>query len=553
MTNELVAHTGMDFKINIFKTFIYATYYICASVSPISRERFKSERNRKLPLGDEFENSSSAQFHGPLDWWPKFTNFRRLIELVKRQHMVGNLYILFLCSHLLILIHLNIKSVFHTFYTGSDLKKIEQFNDGFYPHLAGVFPEPYLFNNLFLVAGFLSLAVRFLKIYHLLDDSVRNETFYRKLHITQVNISSFLTCELSLKDWCRFFKYSFEEHPQQQQQQPEDSNQPVNYHKDVVPKKNKHLSNQIDQVSEKHLLDLSQFDLMFYFNPINHEESYSRMNLFADPSIIKHLNSFTDWHCALPVHRVSIESLRNLSLLVVSMCGAITTVPTVALLGLIYLELSSKLNVVRLIELFLFIIVHTPIYVDVLLVQIDLIILICRIHELKLHLDKDLKDCRNGSINHGRHKRAPSIRDEFSYRSSYHEYFSLMSNGHSISQQRRQSIMANSSPRNSLVINHHERYLINQKIFKDIKLVGLVYAEFLNLRGSHSTFLNIIILGNGIYLSYSISLITVMNTFAESTIVILAIISAFLATMISLIVCAGVEREVSLIHNKNAM
>lgn len=516
----------MGFKINPFKPFIYGVYYMCSSVSPISRVRFKSERRQRVlqNLRDsatgELSPTSSARedFRSEYNcWWHKLMHPHYLIKLIKRQHMVGNLYLVYLFGHLLVLFHLNIKSIVHTFYTGSNVEKIEQFNNGLYPHLAGVFPEPYLFNNLFLVAGLLALSSRLLKTYHLLDASISNENFYKKLTVTQINISSFSGCELSLKDWLTFFMQSI--------RQPEVSAEQVRAHYKLNP------------IIEKQLPNLSQNDLLFYVNPIDFENCYSKKSMHRKVS-----GEFLDWYRAPPILRVSPRCFRDISFLVTSMVCTIIMIPTTSLIGLSYLELTAKLNVLRLIELFMFIVLQVPIYLDALLLQVDLIVLISRTKKLRSDLEDDFEQCRSKAARSGGYSRS-SIKDEYFY-SQHHKSFTLLT-GH-----RRMSLLERVAPSirppgDPSKLNYHQRYLINQQIFTRIRLLGLIYLEFNNLKRAHSAFLNIIILGNSLYLSYSISLLIVITTYGELVIVVLAIISSFTATMLSLLVCAGVEREVS--------
>lgn len=517
----------MGFKINPFKPFIYGVHYMCSSVSPISRARFKSERRERvlqiLKASEELGPTSSmrSEVHeGYNSWWPKLMQPHLLIKLIKRQHMVGNLYIVYLFGHLLVLFHLNIKSFVHTFYTGSNVEKIEQFNNGLYPHLAGVFPEPYLFNNLFLVAGLVALSIRLLKTYHLLDASISNENFYKKLTITQINISSFLGCELSPKDWFRFYMQSI--------RQPEISAE----HRETNKAPSK-----LNPIIEQQLPNLSQNDLLFYVNPIDFQDYYSKKNLHRKIS-----DRFSDWYCAPPTLRVSSRALRDISLLVTFMICAILTVPSTSLIGLSYLEFTAKLNVLRLIELFIFIVLQIPIYLDTLLLQVDLLVLISRIKKLRSDLEDDLDQCQSKSIRSGGYRR-PSIRDEYLY-SQHHKSFSLLTGDRRVSLLERVAPSIG-APNDPFKLNYHQRYFINRQIFTRIRLLGLIYLEFNNLKRAHSAFLNIIILGNSLYLSYSISLLNVITTYGELVIVLMAIISSFTATMISLLVCAGVEREVS--------
>lgn len=503
---------------------------MCFSVSPISRARFKLERNgsclEHLKVSDELETGSLVRTKEvyTTPWWTRLLHPIKLIELIKRQHMVGNLYLVYLFCHLLILAHLYIKAVVYSFFTGSDIEIIERSNDGIYPHMAGFFPKPYLFNNLYLVINFSNLALRLLKTYYLIEASVLNEHHYRKLTITQINVSSLLGYKMSLREWYKFFMLPTEQCSTMDEQDFE-----------------------LNRIAELQLSNLTKTDLMFYINMINFEGCHFTSKPFETSfrSKNKYGIGFLDWHCASPVHRMSLETLRIISFYVAFATCSIAITPAIVLIDLIYLEVTTNFNILRLFEVISSMVFHVPMYLDNLMVQVDLLILIARTKKLRSSLENDLEYCRHRSGAIGRYHNRSPMKDEYLY-GQHHNLYSLLKANRNISQQD-EFVPLHS---NSLVLNQHERYLINQRIFIRIQLVNLIHAEFANLKRAHSMFLSIFIICCGISVSYSIALLDVVSTFGEFTLVFVAILGAFATSMISLIICAGVNREVSRFKDK---
>lgn len=142
------------FKFNIFEFYIFMLHKVLWSATPIDSKRFRTEFDEQNLASDTIANlgALSDQQNCKQDYvmrdeessiliWA-LCNPLRTLGLIRKHHMVGNLALFLHICYLLLLTHLFVKSLVHTFITGSDREMVAYFESIYYPHLAGLSTEP---------------------------------------------------------------------------------------------------------------------------------------------------------------------------------------------------------------------------------------------------------------------------------------------------------------------------------------------------------------------------------------------------------------------------
>lgn len=86
------------------------------------------------------------------------------------------------------------------------------------------------------------------------------------------------------------------------------------------------------------------------------------------------------------------------------------------------------------------------------------------------------------------------------------------------------------------------RYNLNRRLRRQTQLISLLYLEFLDLRETHTRFINLIIVGNGISLSYTLSLFISVKELSGLVILTVASVSCIIPILFSLSSCAAIEK-----------
>lgn len=560
-------------KVNPFSFFLVVIKTLSFSCSPIHRRRLEFipkldndfiNQSRKYSLNEKESDKtksneikiSHAKFEKELKNIGSNDDFSYLLwalmhpietmNLIKKYHMVGNAFIAMFLIHILLVTHLTIKSIIYAFFANSNQVLHKYLTDIYYPHTAGVFREPKLFNNLILILCLLTMCVRLCSAYNLIKNSIINcgET-YKEVRMSQVNFSNLSIYELTLFDWIEFLIYS-RQHDKEVECDP------------IVARA--HFK--FEKLNKIKLDFLNQKESLYYYNLFDFEECYSDFIMF-DPN--KRNDKYSDWHCPIPGPRVSVGQLR--SMIFVIMLIELTTFLTLAcsLLGCVYLELRSILpldneidqtttllftskehlfelkHLIRMFELFTFILLQLPLHYDSGLIYLDATILLSRLSKLSKIFQYDLiYDTEEREVFMETLEKSSNLNSRVSYVHLNDIFLEDLNYPPTVKENNDANKDDNNREENDDTFED-----LNTKVQHNVKLTKLLYLEFVDLKRVHTTYLNLLIIVNGLTVSYIISIIFKINNTAELIILGAIIFSCLAPTLNTLFVCAMIERKVS--------
>lgn len=491
----------LDLRINPCELFLFVTHYLSFSCTPINRHRMLEDLRLNIEKVDRHQEPATP-LQDSSSWFLKLV--RRPIEVarsIKRYHLSDNWFLVVFVGHIVILLHISIKCAVHSFYTGSDMDRMRYFNTIYYPHLAGALPEPFTINNVMFVEISCCLLMRLLSACKLIRRSIANEHQYKELYITQVNFASLTLCNLTVREWIEVYKKCVEH----------DKRIKEDYKaRKAHLKLNPFLYQRLEQLTEK--------DLLFRLNIIDFNQCFESIDSF-DSSNRK--RKYHNWHYALPLHKLSPQMMRismvSSIIIAISVCFGYLMV----VIGIIFLELRSvpgyfeiasfndltnvfKLHFTRLdyqirvVEEILLVVLQIPRQYDSFLVTMDQCILITRANKLIEAFKTDLRLCKD---------------HEFFAQTGHERDFleKLLSQEELISY--KQHPFENQS-------GSSEIRELNSRVQSYVRLVSLLHSEFLSMRRNHASLLNIIIIGNGISMTYMLS-----RLMSETSIIVIMIMS----------------------------
>lgn len=529
-------------RINFYEPFVFMAHCVSFTVTPVNSERFKAEyedRKRKssknfrvssgnyLEVRDEIDRYNKSE----LDFWWIFTHPTDAMKMFKEYHMTSYKAMFFYAIHTLICLHLTVKSILHSFLTGADQEKIKYFDSLYYPYLAGASYEPIFLNNVFLAISLSALIFRLRCAFLVMRNALINSDHYDDIQISQVNFSSITASSLYLSEWFSFWKNAGKH------------NRIVDQNPKLREKYTKF------KLKLKQIERLPLIDSMYYINLFDYEEHYEqfdRLGYFQDEN---RPQRYKLWHCAQHYARVS-TNIARFALITLLLCMIILLITvTVSVFGMTYLELRSSYpryyqvsilevfsnwrkhfsnfsHIVRFFELIVLVFIQIPTQFDAAVVFFDSTILILKTRRLIDNYRYDFDYCRlqshirNIYIHLNQSNRLSEDNPETPIHISY-----------------RGSIVNKATNKESKELNIRIRYLT--------QLSALVYLEFLNIKKAHTNYLNLLVIVCFVSLSYSLSLILILRSTAELTI-LAAIVVFLLVPMTSILVfCAAVERSVS--------
>lgn len=460
-------------------------------------------------------------------------------RLIKRYHMAGNVFIIMFLIHIILVTHLTIKSIIYTFFASSDKAFYQYLNNIYYPHIAGVFREPELFNNLILIFSSLSMCIRLRSAYKLIKSSIINRETYKELRMSQVNFSNLTLYELTLFDWIEFFLFSFQ-HDEDIENHPE------------IAQAHFSLSNLFNEIE---LDSLTQKETLYHYNLFDWSECY--LESIVEFDLKERRDKYRDWFSPLPASRISAGQLRRVIIFAL-LCESVSMFGLACcLFGCAYLELRSTLpsdyetaktielffrwggqliepiHLIRMFELFIFILLQVPLHYDSGLVLLDATVLISRTSKLREIFQYVLNHCEERDISTDVLKKQ---------RSNLHEINYLAFNN-ILMDTNYKSEKSNQSLEDDYCSSRIEE--LNIKLQHSVKLTKLLYLEFADMKRMHSMYLNLLIIVMGLTVSYTISLLFRIKSSVDLIILVVMLIAISVPVMNTLIVCAMIERKVS--------
>lgn len=505
---------------------------------PIDRERFREEfedrysadHDQKLRK-DSFRSCKFDSAGSRLLWI--VLRPKRVLELVRRYYMVGNLTLLLQVIQISALFHLFLKATIHTFIVGSNEELIKYTDSIYYPRFFGYSKQSYIYNRLIFGYSVFFLIARIFRVLKVVDMSLKNSDYYSELRVSQLTSAYLASFHLSFKEWVELFKYTMKHECCVDSNLKETNEDHLKFNKSVQHKISK-------------LLDR---DAIFYVNPIDFDKCFEGSVL---PSDKDRMRLYKEWHFASPINRISTTGL--MSILTINFCG-------LAFLGIgcilvsfenVYLELRSEfpeeyspsfkelidvapshysdiLTWIRSIEALIMVLAHALIICDSNCSFIDLHITTARVQKIVNIFEKHVLFSRqqtkiyiqNSNLN-------------VTERQNRQFYLNIPKKSSQSSSQKNQSIYKNLYPE------------YNNQIRRDIALIRLIYREFLNVKRHNTSLLVGSIVGEAICVAFMVPLILTYSEAVEHQLVVAALTASLILGTLILFYCARLERSVSI-------
>lgn len=504
---------------------------------PINRERFEREVEERYRLRGNVQgqpvtcdhDSSARRLHAiDLD---KRNLLCKIIlypieiyKIVRDFYMIGNLTMNLQILHLLVLIHLFVKSFIHTVLIRGDKDKVEFLESIYYANIAGISSKPMMFDYLFFGCSVCFLCLKISRFYNAIDLSLKNINEYKDLRATQINLAYGSRFYLTFKEWFKLINCSaqHEKHLHLNKSSKEDYLKLTDSVQELLPK-------------------LSERDAVFYVNPIDFQKC------FEDHNLLDHntgREGYKQWFCAYPLHRVSSLGLREIVLFSSLGSIAVLFIYFVGVFEVIYLTFRTefevgyspsiselfnevKLNMfslrhwIRAVEA---IVVLSPqllqIY-DICCASVDIHIVTSRAHKIARIFENHL--------GFARYEKQRKFETQLSQIRSF-----VYINAWKIDP--------------NFQHNQSREYYVeyNKQIRHDANLIRLLYCEFLSVRKHHTQFINFFIISGGIGSSYAIASLILQPIFAEIWILSSFLMSCVIPIVGIVLYCAKMERTVSL-------
>lgn len=169
------------------KMVIFFSRYLSLVTPFIERKRFeqflKSNKFRKPNKAEDTENTFTTVFTKLI------RHPRQLKNSIKRYYQANDYFIAFLVFHTIVIIHVEIKVLFHYLWIGNDPEWISWTAKVHYSNLTVASEHPVIFNKIFLSVTTLNAIMWFRNLYSLIVSSLETEQNYGGFTTTQLNFA----------------------------------------------------------------------------------------------------------------------------------------------------------------------------------------------------------------------------------------------------------------------------------------------------------------------------------------------------------------------------
>lgn len=451
-----------------------------------------------------------------------------LIKLIKRYHVVGNKGVISIFFQLAVVVYIWIKAVFHPIYTKRDPQAAEYYVSHYFPSLLESYPNQYELYGLISAQSSYALILRLYVIVRLVKRSVMNRNGYREIEMSQMNgvfVESFVW---PLKDWirvcfsgCKHYLFCTR-HPLRR-----------SCNRCIIAARNAcRDQSHLEETREDHLHsrcwdwnslpETSGPEFLCCINPIDFARCYRRYGLEMDNRRRAVLHypkdncridiSELSWlviltFAAMPIVLFNTVIVAFMNILIESamlgpMGGESATIGYLRRIPKLFMDAG---RVLRLIDSYLFYLVPILHVAEQAVVHLDIGALLSRIRKLNDRLEADLEVLICNSLaERGRTHRPNKNR-----------------------------------------IGSARRKALNQSIEISMFLAKTISDEFASLKRSTTTFLNLLLLGGGICLASTGSLILVTESRLVRMVVITSTMAYICSMALTAIFCMAVEIGVS--------
>lgn len=427
-------------------------------------------------------------------FWPSLKRPAQLLNLIKRYHDAGNMFFVFAFAQIISLAYLGFKSIFQAIVIGHDKRKAKYYASSWFPRMFESYPDPENFYALAIIICTYYLLLRLLCLRRLVLGAIINKNGYKRLTITQTNMPVAGVYNMPAKAWFDLVKLTLS---------------------------HKHLCNTNAEVRKLHLtfdpscrdklMRYSQKQLTYYTNAIDFNACFGELIKEMD---VEHRSEWSsNWHISQSTCYVDPHELGILIMLQAVGFFALFSVTPVLMVLHLYYEISrltpdpdtasyadvfktipsflTSLNaLIKFFDVTLNIFVQIPNQIEAAIIYWDLAVLISRTRKVGEALREDLSMCTTRP-------------HEGDWRQTHEE-----SDAHGT----QWAIGADCEHDHHFTMGHAERKTLNESIEMHVRLAQMLNIEFIDLKRSHTLYLNLLFVGCGFCISVCISLIFVVKS-----------------------------------------
>lgn len=521
----------------MFTVVVFLAHKISYSFSPLIKSTVESELKAESKSPDEIFLSELERYKVEGSFWQYLTRPIELLNLIKRYHDIGNLFFVVAFAQIMSLAYLGFKSIFHAMVIGQDKQKANHYASSWFPRILESYPNPENFYALLIIICTYYFLLRLLCLRRLVLGSIINKQGYRRLTITQTNLPCAGAYNLPGKAWIDLIKLTLTH------RRLCNNNQGI---------KEKHLA--FDKSCKDKLMRCSKKELIYYTNVIDFNSCFGE---FMEEMAHDHRSKWAaNWHIAQPSCYLDPHELGILILLQISGLSLLFGLISVLIILHLFYEVSrltpdpdeatyadilktipcfmTNLNaIIKFSDVTLNMLVQIPNHIEAAIIYLDMVILISRTRKVSDALKADLDLCETRAYS------CSNINKKSQLVPEYRSYTSTESNPN------QDSLRNNHTRHGSGHMSISERKTLNESIELHVILAQMVNLEFIDLKRSHTLYLNLLFVGCGFCISVCISLIFVVKSNLVIYILISLVISCSVPLIGAVLFCVTSELTVS--------
>lgn len=451
--------------------------------------------------------------------------------------------------------------MFHQLITGDDRAQAQYYADHYLPRLFESYTSPTRNYPIVLVISTFYLIERSIITVRLIRRSTDNCDGYKQIDAIQLNATFLTVLNWNIKDWWRFLKASREHRKictdRDQTTTAWTSNQERTAHLYV----NQRLADNID--------DMDSYELSYCNNPIDFSHCYRFHGLDISrlrPNILYKPQAF----CRIDMPELSwfvYYFFFGVPILLVAMASFMLIALSVELVALVpdgdqitihgYLRqipnLFTDLNrLIRLIDIYTLVIAQMPLQNQTSAIALDIATLISRVNKVTDLLNDDLKFCVDRAHEY---KNSILLAQDGTKLLHVHEdlnaYVSKRNGSLSIELSKSSSdYFARGKFTN---ISRAERNLLANRLRFNLRLAHVVRTEFVALKRSHSSYLNILIAGSGFFVAAAFALLLLIPQSLEQAMLFIGIVAGIVPLVVLSPLCVEIQNSVSIYRQHTLM
>lgn len=439
---------------------------VCSPLSidlvKLTRSNYSKSDSRRIDLIESFYELPSVYDSFADDeeehWSEILIQPGKLVECIKRYHCAGNGFFVAVTVHFGAICYLASKAWFHSNVTGTDQVMAEYYADRYFPRLFHTYTTPFLDSQLFDLTLFI-LAFRLSRLFNIVKNSIINRNGYKFIAAQQSSFTAITAFRLPLSEWKQFWHLI------------------NNHHKDCIEDAEiRRTHRRFEEDVEKVLRDENMFEFSYFRNLFSFEQCYSVLKTHRGAD--GRASWAKDWFVPEPIMR--LDPMEFCWLIWVSIVGYILLVGIVT--SLIFMALAQELcalalendedscllqlpsfvsslsRLIRFIDIIVLVLVQIPPQIEGANFYWDCCVMISRANKIRGALEEDME----------------------------------------------QILRLEQSDDDDRSRKFRNLVGLNRTIWLHIRLMRCVYQEFRDLKKCHTVFLNILLIGGGLFLSIGV-------------------------------------------------